>query len=142
MITAGGVALDILHSFRSMLDIKGIKYVQADDSIQMVLCSGPHKWKCAVTAGGNGFLCIYNRYPWKVPPERTGRLLSEMNVMNEELAAGCFMVSGDHAVFRYSLHVADPLFFTDTAAEHFASAAATTDRAWDKIYSALFSAEV
>lgn len=134
--------MNILRSFRSMLDIKGIKYVQADDSIQMVLCNGTHKWKCAVTAGDNGFLCIYNRYPWRVPSERIGRLLSEMNVLNEGLAAGCFVMSGDCAVFRYSLHVADPLFFTDIAAEHFASAAAITDRAWEKIYSTLFSAEV
>lgn len=126
----------------SVLDMKGIKYVQAGDSVQMVLCSGAHKWKCAVTSVDNGFLCIYNRYPWKVLPDRTERLLFEMNVLNEGLAAGCFMVSGDCAVFRYSLHVADPLFFTDIAAEHFASAAAMTDRAWEKLYSALFSAEV
>jgi len=134
--------LDILHSFRSMLDMKGIKYVQADDSIQMALCNGSHKWKCAVTVGSNGFFSIYNRYPWKVPSDRAARLLSQMNDLNEGLAAGCFMMNGDCAVFRYSLYVADPLLFTDIAAEHFASAAAMTDRAWEKIYSALYSVEV
>ncbi len=134
--------MDILRSFKSMLDLRGIRYVQTDDSVQMLLCYGSHKWKCAVTATDNSFLCIYSSYPWEVSPERREKLLLKMNEMNEGLAAGCFMISGSSAVFRYALHVQDPLLFTDIAAEHFASAAAITDRAWDDVYSALYSAEV
>lgn len=134
--------MDILRSFMSMLDLKGIKYVRTDDSVQMVLCSGQHKWKCAVSATENGFLCIYNRYPWEVPTDRLEKLLCEMNSLNEGLAAGCFMISEGRAMFRYALHVGDPLLFTDIAAEHFSSAAAMTDRAWERMYSALHSAEV
>ena len=134
--------MDILRSFKSMLDRRGIRYVQTDDSVQMMLCSGQHKWKCAVTATDNSFICIYNSYPWEVAPDKTDKLLLKMNEMNKGIAAGCFMISGGSAVYRYALHIGDPLLFTDIAAERFASAAAMTDRAWDDIYLTLFSAEV
>lgn len=134
--------MDILRSFTSMLDLKGIKYIRADESVQMVLCSGQHKWKCAVSTTENGFFCIYSRYPWKVPSDRIEKLLSEMNDLNKRLVSGCFMISDGCVMFRYALYVGDPLLFTDIAADHFSSAAAMTDRAWDRIYSALHSAEV
>lgn len=126
----------------TMLDLQGIDYIQADDSIQMVLCSAAHKWKCAVTADDSGFLSIYSRYPWTVPSGRRGRLLEALNEQNEHLVAGCFMISEDIPMFRYSVYISDPLLFADIAQRHFAAAATMTDKAWDRIYSALYTAEV
>ena len=134
--------MDLLHRFKTLLDIKGISYAEADDSLQMVLCSSVHKWKCAVTADDSGFLTIYSRYPWKVPHDRRYRLLCAMNLLNESTAAGCFMINGDSAVFRYSVYISEPLLFAEVAQRHFAAAAAMTDDAWNRIYPALYAAEV
>lgn len=133
--------MDTLHSFMALLDMRGIEYVEHDNSVQLLLCSASHKWKCAVTADG-GYLSVYSRYPWSVAPERRERLLRVMNALNEGLAAGCFMISGDCPMFRCSVYISEPLLLAQTVERHFAAAAAMTDKAWNDIYCALYGGGV
>ncbi|MGN0683058.1 MAG: hypothetical protein ACI4JY_05220 [Oscillospiraceae bacterium] len=134
--------MDLLHRFMTQLDLSGISYVEQDNSVQLILCSGSHKWKCAVTAEDSGYLCIYSRYPWSVPEERTTCLLRELNALNTGIAEGCFMLSEGQVILRCSVYAADALLFADIAQQHFSSAAALTEWAWNRIFSVLHSSEV
>ena len=131
----------MLHRFMAQLDMEGISYVRLENSVQLMLCSGLHKWKCAVTAEESGFLCIYSRYPWGVPEERNVELLRTLNSLNAEAAEGCFMLSEGQVILRCSVCVMDPLLFADTVKRQFSSAAALTEWAWNRIFSVLNSPE-
>lgn len=133
--------MDMLHRVMAWLDIKGISYVQSGDSVQMILCSQQHKWKCAVTADDD-LMTIYSRYPWTVSEKKTDRVLIALNDINKQLKTGCFVISNGEILFRYSVFVSDPLLFVETVSEHFGIAVAMTEKAWDKLFSVLNSAEV
>lgn len=132
--------MNLLNAFMSMLDLKGIKYIMAENSIQFLICSHSHKWQCAVTAD-NGFLNIFSRYPWRIPEDSHDRLLRKMNTLNCGLSAGCFLINSGSPVFRYSAYISDPLLFSGTAERHFRAAAAMTEKAWDDIFLTLNAAE-
>ncbi|MGN0687622.1 MAG: hypothetical protein ACI4KA_05920 [Oscillospiraceae bacterium] len=133
--------MDNLHRFMALLDIKGIAYAEHEDSVQFILRSGAHKWKCAVTAEESGYICVYSRYPWQVCDSCRDRLLRTLNELNTGLAAGCFMLHDGSVMLRSSVYIADPLLFADVVQQHFSSAAALTESAWNRIYSVLYSPE-
>lgn len=133
--------MDMLHRFMAQLDLAGISYATQENSVQLILCSGAHKWKCAVAAPDADHLCVFSRYPWSVPVECTDRLLGELNSLNSELAEGCFILDKDQVILRYSVFVADPLLFAQTAWQQFTAAASLTEWAWNRIFSVLHSPE-
>lgn len=133
--------MDMLHRFMAQLDLAGISYATQENSVQLILCSGSHKWKCAVTAPDADRLCVFSRYPWSVPEEYQDRLLRELNSLNSELAEGCFILDKDQVILRYSVFVADPLLFAQTAWQQFTAAASLTEWAWNRIFSVLHPTE-
>lgn len=133
--------MDILHRFMAQLDLAGISYAAQENSVQLILCSGSHKWKCAVTAPVADRLCIFSRYPWSVREECQDRLLRELNSLNSELAEGCFILDKDQVILRYSVFVPDPLISAQTAWQQFTEAASLTEWAWNRIFSVLHSPE-
>lgn len=133
--------MDILHRFMAQLDLAGISYAAQENSVQLILCSGSHKWKCAVTAPDADRLCIFSRYPWSVREECQDRLLRELNSLNSELAEGCFILDKDQVILRYSVFVPDPLISAQTAWQQFTAAASLTEWAWNRIFSVLHSPE-
>lgn len=133
--------MDMLHRFMAQLDMTGISYVERDGSVQFILCSEAHKWKCAVTSEKSGHLCFFSRYPWVVPQDCSGRLLIELNELNASIAEGCFMLINGQVILRCSSYSADPLLFADVARQCFDSMAALTEWAWNRIFSVLNSSE-
>lgn len=133
--------MDILHRFMAQLDLAGISYATQENSVQLILCSGSHKWKCAVTAPDADRLCVFSRYPWSVREECQDRLLRELNSLNSELAEGCFILDKDQVILRYSVFVPDPLISAQTAWQQFTEAASLTEWAWNRIFSVLHSPE-
>lgn len=121
-----------------MLRSEGLEYIEKDGTVQFIMRCGGHKWNAAFTADEQGFLRYYARYPFEVSANAENGVLAELNRLNGELRAGCFMISGRYPVFRYGVYIFDDFTAAESVADLFITAAARTDAAWDAIYDAVF----
>lgn len=131
-----------MELLKQTLAKQGVSFSETDGTVQLILINGSHKWNVAFAEDEQSFLRYYARYPWEVDPAEYGRVLLELNSMNESLRAGCFMISGGYVVFRYGVYIFDAFTAEESIIDLLLTASARTDAEWNRVYRAVCSREV
>lgn len=127
----------LFEILKNILDEKGTIYLDCGSTVQFIMRCGGHKWNVAFTEDNESFLKYYARYPWTVSEDMKGRVLLELNRINESMRAGCFLISGGYPIFRYGVYIFDEFTAKESIADLLMTASAKTEAEWRHVYAAV-----